>query len=88
MKNQRNEAPVQVYLEKETRYYRIFLIRNLFGQIGLWRIYGRIGSNGGQKRIETFSNLDQALIRLEKLVVYRVQKRGYKLTSSRNELSL
>lgn len=72
---------MQIYLEKRlstrniSRFYRMEIIKNLFGEWTLYREWGRIGQ-GGQIRMDYFTDESQAIAALHALVVSK-RKRGY-----------
>jgi predicted DNA-binding WGR domain protein len=72
---------MQTYLEKRqpannvARFYRMSVMPNLFGEWTLYREWGRIGQ-GGQVRMDWFSDEDQAVAALITLEAAKRQ-RGY-----------
>jgi len=60
-----------------SRFYRMFIAPNLWGEWTLFREWGRIGS-GGQVRGDRFPNAGAALLAMQALVRAKV-KRGYHL---------
>lgn len=72
---------MQTYLEKRqpaknvSRFYRIAVLRNLFGEWTLCREWGRIG-HGGQVRMDWFVDEEQAVAALIALEASKRQ-RGY-----------
>jgi len=61
-----------------SRFYRMSLQPDLFGNISLLREWGRIGSHG-QIRIDTYEEEAEAARAMIKLATAK-QRRGYKLT--------
>ena len=76
------DAPTHAYLTKtdhETNQYRYYSLRvdpDLFGRWSLFRQWGRLDSNGGTVRIESFESECEALSRMVN-VTEQKQKRGY-----------
>lgn len=72
---------MQIYLEKRlstrniSRFYRMEVLQNLFGEWTLYREWGRIGQ-GGQVRMDYFTDESQAIAAMLALVVSK-RKRGY-----------
>lgn len=58
-------------------YYRVAIVRDLFGDFILVRIWGRIG-RGGQRLEEWFANRGAAIDARRKLVRLK-RRRGYRL---------
>jgi predicted DNA-binding WGR domain protein len=58
-----------------SRFYRMFIAPNLWGEWTLFREWGRIGS-GGQVRRDVFANAGAALLAMQKIVRAKRQ-RGY-----------
>lgn len=59
------------------RFYRLRLMRDLFGGVSLLREWGRIGTHG-RHRIELFEDAGSAADAM--IILYRAkQKRGYQL---------
>ncbi len=58
-----------------SRFYRMLIVPDLFGNWVLLREWGRIGS-GGQVKADQFSNAGEALLALQALTRAKV-KRGY-----------
>ena len=70
---------MQTYLEKRqpaknvSRFYRIAVLRNLFGEWTLCREWGRIG-HGGQVRMDWFVDEEQAVAALIALEASKRQR--------------
>lgn len=65
--------------ERNTRYYELFLNKNLFDDWSLSIVNGRINSRLGCIRHENFSTLAEATIRMHDIAKYRTEKRKYHL---------
>lgn len=59
--------------KNQYRFYSVSVMQTLFGEWAVVREWGRIGSRGGQRRTEWFSNLRDACEAQEAL---RRQKEG------------
>lgn len=72
----------QTYLTKvdpnanQYRYYNLRVDPDLFGRWSLFRQWGRLDTQGGAIRIESFGSEEEAMSRLVKITVQK-QKRGY-----------
>lgn len=72
---------MQTYLEKRqpaknvARFYRMYVMPNLFGEWTLYREWGRIGQ-GGQVRMDWFADENHAVAALITLETAK-RKRGY-----------
>jgi predicted DNA-binding WGR domain protein len=62
--------------QNERRFYAAFLTMDLFGNIQLFRNWGRIGT-GGRVRFDLYSGAQEATKALENLAQAK-QRRGYK----------
>jgi predicted DNA-binding WGR domain protein len=58
-----------------SRFYRMFIAPNLWGEWTLFREWGRIGS-GGQVRRDVFANAGAALLAMQ-MIVRAKRQRGY-----------
>ncbi len=58
------------------RYYNLRVDPDLFGQWSLFRQWGRLDTQGGALRIESFESEEEAMSRLVKITTQK-QKRGY-----------
>ena len=62
--------------KNQRRFYTVTILRNLFGEWVLAREWGRIGSRGGQRRLEWFASLEGAEAALATLK-HQKEGRGY-----------
>lgn len=65
----------------ERRFYALFLGVNLFGEIHLFRNWGRIGT-GGRIRFDVCAGTEEAMLALQKLA-HAKRRRGYQMRASR-----
>jgi predicted DNA-binding WGR domain protein len=76
-----SDAPTHAYLTKidhdakQYRYYSLRIDPDLFGRWSLFREWGRLDSEGGVVRIDSFESEIEAMNRLVK-VTQQKQKRG------------
>jgi len=68
--------PLRLRWEKETRYYEVHVVQDLWGDWVLTRIWGRRGSAIGQIRRAPCESYTEALAQLARLEKRRAQ-RGY-----------
>jgi predicted DNA-binding WGR domain protein len=67
------------------RYYQAMLQRNLFGELEMLRVWGRIGQAQGQQRWMPINGPDAGAKALAKIAAHRA-KRGY-LVSLHTQIS-
>ena len=60
----------------QNRYYSVRVDPDLFGRWTLFRQWGRIDSEGGVLRMDSFDSEMEALTKLSKIVTQK-RKRGY-----------
>ena len=76
------EAPTHAYLTKidhdanQYRYYSLRVDPDLFGRWSLFREWGRLDTEGGVVRIDSFESEIEAVNRLVRITQHK-QKRGY-----------
>ena len=77
-----SEIPHRTYLTKidhdanQYRYYCLRVDPDLFGRWSLFRQWGRLDTNGGAVRVESFESEVEAMSGLVKITQQK-QKRGY-----------
>lgn len=77
-----SDAPTHIYLTKidhdanQYRYYSLRVDPDLFGRWSLFREWGRLDTDGGVVRIDSFESEAEAIKILIK-VTQKKQKRGY-----------
>ncbi len=59
------------------RYYNLRVDRDLFGRWSLFREWGRLDTNGGVVRIDSFESEVEAMSRLVKITTQKI-RRGYR----------
>ncbi len=73
----------QTYLTKvdpstnQYRYYNLRVDPDLFGRWSLFRQWGRLDTQGGALRIESFESEEEAMSRLVKITTQKI-RRGYR----------
>lgn len=81
-----NLFPTNAYLTRVStvqnmyRFYTLHIEPDLFGGCSLVRRWGRIGSSGGQKRIEHYPHEGMAVDAVSQWIAQKV-KRGYQVMS-------
>ena len=67
---------MKLYFEKNTKFYEIYVAKNLLGDIQITRRFGRKGTRG--RCVHEVCNTWQSLhTRLNKLIKHRTIVRGY-----------
>ncbi len=78
-----SERPHHTYLTKidpntnQCRYYSLRVDPDLFGRWSLFRQWGRLDTQGGAIRIESFESEETAMNRLVKIMTQKI-RRGYR----------
>jgi len=75
-----DDEPLRLRWEKETRYYEVHVVQDLWGGWVLTRIWGRRGSALGQIRRAPCESYAEALEKLARVEKRRAQ-RGYAVVS-------